>query len=118
MNDRRMPLTTAQIKSKMNGNMELAVKMAGDALEEVSSNPDIKALTKFKMASDYISMFLSIDMHIMKEENHRQDKRLKSLNTQIRQIDLEKKENGDDDSGKDDQVFKPLNQNKFMPTMN
>ena len=118
MNDKRLPISTSQIKSKMNGSMELAVRMAGEALEEVSKNPDIKAITKFKMASDYISMFLTIDTHIMKEENHRQDKRLKSLNTQIRQIDLEDKEKGGDPNLVADKGFQPVQQSNFKPTMN
>ena len=35
---KRLPITTAQIKAKMNSSMELAIKMAGDALEEVSQD--------------------------------------------------------------------------------
>jgi len=109
---KRLPITTAQIKAKMNSSMELAIKMAGDALEEVSQDLEAKPTTKFKMAQDYIAMFISVDNHIMKEENHRAEKKLKALNEQIKRHDLNEKEG----VGSDNQdEFKPVNQSKFSP---
>ena len=111
---KRLPITTAQIKAKMNSSMELAIKMAGDALEAVSQDNEAKPTTKFKMAQDYIAMFISVDNHIMKEENHRAEKKLKALNEQIKRHDLNKKEG----VGSDNQdEFKPVNQSKFNPNM-
>ena len=112
---KRLPITTAQIKAKMNSSMELAIKMAGDALEAVSQDNEAKPTTKFKMAQDYIAMFISVDNHIMKEENHRAEKKLKALNEQIKRHDLNEKEGNTSSSVNE---FVEVNQSKFKPTMN
>ena len=111
---KRLPITTAQIKAKMNSSMELAIKMAGDALEAVSQDLEAKPTTKFKMAQDYIAMFISVDNHIMKEENHRAEKKLKALNEQIKRHDLNEKEGSPSSSVNE---FVEVNQSKFKPTM-
>ena len=66
------------------------------------------------MAQDYIAMFISVDNHIMKEENHRAEKKLKALNEQIKRHDLNEKE-GNTSEG---QSFNPVSQSNFKPTMN
>ena len=82
--------------------------------EEVSQDLEAKPTTKFKMAQDYIAMFISVDNHIMKEENHRAEKKLKALNEQIKRHDLNEKEG----NTSEDQSFKPVSQSNFRPTMN
>lgn len=72
----KLPHTPVTIKTRLNTYVEDALRIMEECLKDVSSTPD----KRFKMASDYISMYLRMDSEKRKEEDHRETLRQKKLN--------------------------------------
>lgn len=113
--NRRLPFDINTAKVKLSGNLELAITMMGEALEALSQDKEAKPLIKFEMGQKYIAMFMSVDAHIMKAENHKAEARLKRLTAEQKQLELNEK-NGDASENKSYEA--PIAQSKFKPTMN
>lgn len=88
MSERRLAITAKTLKAKMNSHLVTAIETMSDALAAVSSDPEALPTKKFKMAQEYLNMFLLLDKHTMTEENHRADMRLKDLAAQQRHKNL------------------------------
>lgn len=73
MNKISTPMT---IKARMNKNIEKAL----DVMEKCLSDTTLSSDKRYKIASDYISVYLRMDNEKRKEEEHRESMRNKKLN--------------------------------------
>lgn len=70
------PHTPMTIKAKMNKNIEKALEVMETALSDTKLSSD----KRYKIASDYISLYLRMENEKRKEEEHRETMRGKKLN--------------------------------------
>lgn len=113
---RRLPLDASALKSKMDKNLELAIEMMGEALTAMAEDKFAKPTAKFRMGQEYIALFMQLDVHIMKEQNHKADAKLKKLDYQRKAMALEDTNHPANQSGARDPL-KPIDQPRFDPTM-
>jgi hypothetical protein len=84
--------TPMTIKARMNKNIEKALEVMELALSDVSLSSD----KRYKIASDYISVYLRMDNEKRKEEDHRESMRGKKLNNIKSEFQISEIEEGFD----------------------
>lgn len=69
--------TPQSIKTRLNSYVDEALKIMEECLKDTQVDSD----KRYRMASDFISVFLRMDNEKRKEEDHRESMRLKKINT-------------------------------------
>lgn len=80
-----MPETAKTIKSKLNSNVRYALEVMQTCLEDKELSSD----KRYKIASDYLSLYFRMDSEVRKEEEHRINMRYKRVQHLKAEYDLE-----------------------------
>lgn len=94
----------------------MAINMMGEALAAMAADPYAKPTAKFKMGQEYITLFLQLDNHIMKEQNAKADAKLKQLEMKRRAMAIDDANHPANKTSASD-PSKPLEEPKFVPSM-
>lgn len=85
MYDRTLPESLTSVKSKVNTKVKFALEQMNKALEEICASTDTSAKDKFKIAQDYVLLYIRLENEVMKEAEHKENMKQKKFETKIKQ---------------------------------
>lgn len=91
-----LPENFTSIQAKMNKNMKFAIEQMNLALEAICKDTNVSASAKFKVTTEYLSLYMRLENEKMKEAEHKEVLAHKKLSNKLKRIEVQEADGTND----------------------
>ena len=84
-----LPESFTSIQAKMNKNVKFAIDQMNSSLEAICADEKVSASSKFKVATEYLTLYMRLENEKMKEAEHKEILKNRKLSNKLKQVEVD-----------------------------